>query len=51
MMKVNEDNSLRTVNKNITLIRPNFGNLDIIHFNKVNEFIELGYNEAKKNKI
>jgi len=49
MMKVNEDNSLNTKNKNITLIRPNFGELDIMHFNKVDEFIDIGYDEIKKN--
>ncbi|MDQ7022866.1 MAG: patatin-like phospholipase family protein [Candidatus Gracilibacteria bacterium] len=48
MMKVNEEQSLKTLNKNITLIRPNFGDLDIIHFNKVDEFIEIGYSEIKK---
>ena len=49
MMKVNEDNSLKTPNKNITLIRPNFWNLDIIDFNKVDEFVEIGYEEMKNN--
>ena len=51
MMKVNEDLSLKTQRKNITLIRPKFWELDIIDFNKVNEFVELGYNEAKKIKL
>jgi hypothetical protein len=49
MMKVNEDNSLKTPNKNITLIRPNFWKLDIIDFWKVNEFIEIGYEEIRNN--
>ncbi|MCD5380318.1 patatin-like phospholipase family protein, partial [Candidatus Gracilibacteria bacterium] len=48
MMKVNEDNSLKTPNKNITFIRPDFGKLDIIDFNKVDEFVEIGYKDAKK---
>ena len=51
MMKVNEDNSLRTVWKNITLIRPDFWKLDIIDFGKVDEFVEIGYEECKKLKL
>ncbi len=51
MMKVNEENSIKTLWKNIKLIRPNFWELDIIDFNKVDEFVELGYIEAKKLKI
>jgi len=47
MMKVNEDNSLKTPNKNIKLIRPNFWNLDIMDFWKVDEFVEIGYEEMK----
>jgi NTE family protein len=43
MMKVNEDISITIKNKNITLIRPDFWNLDIMHFNKVDEFVEIGY--------
>ena len=48
MMKVNEDNSLRTKNKNIKFIRPDFWDLDVMHFNKIDEFIKIGYKEAKK---
>ena len=48
MMKVNEDNSLKTPNKNIKFIRPNFWELDIMHFNKVDEFYEIGFRDAKK---
>ncbi len=48
MMKVNEDNSLKTSNKNIKFLRPEFWNLDVAHFNKVDEFIELGYKQAKE---
>lgn len=51
MMKVNEDNSLKTPNKNITFIRPDFWKLDIIDFNKVEEFIEIWYQEAKKREF
>lgn len=51
MMKVNEDNSLKTPNKNITFVRPEFWKLDVIHFNKIDEFIEIGYNELHSLKI
>lgn len=47
MMKVNEDNSLRTINKNILLIRPDFWKLDMFDFAKIDDFIEIWYNEAK----
>ena len=49
MMKVNEDSSLKTTWKNITLIRPNFWDLDIIDFGKVDEFVNIGYEECKNN--
>lgn len=48
MMKVNEDRSLQTKDKNIKLIRPDFWELDIMNFNKLEEFIKIGYDEAKK---
>jgi len=52
MMKVNEDKSLETKNKNIVLIRPEFWKLDIMDFNKVDEFEKIWYNTIKKyNKI
>jgi len=51
MMKVNEDNSLKTPNKNITFVRPNFWKLDIIDFNKVDEFVKIGYRDAEKLKL
>jgi hypothetical protein len=41
MMEVNEQNSLKNTEKNIKFIRPNFGKLDILHFNKVDEFCEI----------
>jgi len=47
MMKVNEDNSLKTLNKNITFVRPDFKELDLLHFNKVDEFVEIGYENVK----
>ena len=51
MMKVNEDNSLKTPWKNIQFIRPNFWKVDILDFNKIDDFLEIGYKEAKKLKI
>lgn len=45
MMKVNEYRSLKTKWKEIIFIRPDFQKLDIIDFNKVNDFVELGYKE------
>lgn len=46
MMKVNEDNSLKTGWKIIKFIRPDFWKLDILDFNKVDDFIEIWYKEA-----
>jgi predicted acylesterase/phospholipase RssA len=51
MMEVNEQKSLKTSDKNIKFIRPNFWELDIIHFDKVDEFCEIWYKEAKKLEI
>jgi len=51
MMSVNEKNSLENTSKEVKFIRPNFWDLDIMHFNKINEFIEIGYNEAEKLKL
>ena len=48
LMKTNEDISLLTVGKNITVIRPNFDGLDALDFNKVDEFSKLGYDAAKE---
>jgi hypothetical protein len=47
MMSVNETNSLKNKEKNIKFIRPNFWELDVMHFNKVDEFYEIGYRDAK----
>jgi hypothetical protein len=41
MMKVNEDNSIATPRKKVTLIRPHFGKLDIFDFNKTQELSQL----------
>jgi hypothetical protein len=51
MMKVNEDNSLETKWKNIALIRPDFEGLDIMDFNKVDKFVDLGYREARNIRL
>jgi len=48
MMKVNEDLSLKTPGKNIDFIRPDFWDLDIIDFDKVDDFVELWYKESEK---
>lgn len=48
MMKQNEDNSIKVLNKNWILIKVDFWDLDYYHFDKLEEFISLGYNEAKK---
>ena len=47
MMSVNEKNSLKNIDKKIKFIRPNFWELDIMNFNKVDEFVKIGYKEAK----
>ena len=51
MMKANEDTSIDTPNKNIQLIRPKFGKLDLADFNKVEQFVDLGYNAAQELKL
>jgi len=48
MMSVNEKNSLRNIDKNIKFIRPDFWELDIMHFNKIDEFCEIWYRDAWK---
>lgn len=48
MMKVNEDVSLKNSKKDIILIRPDFWKLDLMDFNKIDEFIEIWYNEINK---
>jgi len=49
MMKVNEDISLKTEWKDILLLRPDFWKLDIMDFNKVDNFVELWYKEITNN--
>lgn len=51
MVKINEENSLKTPWKTITLIKPCFWELDIMDFWKVKEFVELGYKEAKSSLL
>jgi hypothetical protein len=48
LMRANEDRSVNLPGKNVTLIRPDFWKRDILHFTKVDEFVEIWYNEAKK---
>lgn len=48
MMSINEERSMQVKDKNIVLIRPYFWKLDIIDFDKVDDFVELGYNESIK---
>jgi hypothetical protein len=40
-MKTNEDVSLISVGKEIKFIRPSFGELDMLDFDKVDEFIQI----------
>ncbi len=47
LMKVNEDVSLLTIGKNIKFIRPHFWDLDMLDFNKVDDFVKLGYESVK----
>lgn len=48
MMKQNEDKSIENLDwKNAIIIRPNFWKLDYYSFDKIDEFVELGYLEAK----
>lgn len=48
MMKVNEEKSINAIDKNVILIRPDFWELDIIDFNKVDKFMDIWYIETKK---
>ncbi len=50
MMKQNEIKSLETKNKNIISVQPNFWELEYYSFNRIDEFVDLGYNEIK-NKL
>jgi predicted acylesterase/phospholipase RssA len=48
MMKSNEEKSISTKWKKITLISPNTNPFDFYSFNKVDELMEVWYNEANK---
>ena len=50
MMKQNEDRSINTENKNIIYLNPVKEELDFFNFNKVDEFISLGYEWIKNLK-
>lgn len=49
MMKQNEDKSIEK-KWNFTLISPNFWDLEYYSFNKIDDFVDIGYKEAK-NKL
>ena len=44
----NETLSLAIPNKDITLIRPVFDQVDFLDFHKYEELVEIGYQAAKK---
>ncbi|MFZ3232419.1 MAG: hypothetical protein WA194_02640 [Patescibacteria group bacterium] len=46
-MKTNEDISLLTVGKNITLVRPHFLKYDALDFDEFESISALGYEAAK----
>ncbi|MFK7779898.1 MAG: patatin-like phospholipase family protein [Candidatus Gracilibacteria bacterium] len=46
MMKQNEYASISTFGKEVTLIKPNTEGVDFYSFNKIDELLERGYNEA-----
>jgi NTE family protein len=48
LLKANEDAALMTTGKNVLLVRPEFGGLHALDFNKVDGFVELGYDAAAK---
>ncbi len=48
MMKQNEDRSIETTGKSITLIQPNYGKLEFYNFNKLDELIEVWYEAIKR---
>jgi len=47
LMKANEDISLISVWKELHFLRPTFWDLDMLDFEKIDEFVEIWYNEAK----
>ena len=48
MMKQNEERSIETKDKNITLIQPEYGDLEFYSFNKVDELVTIGYQAMGK---
>lgn len=46
MMKTNEQISVNTEWKNVTLIKPDLWDMDFLSFNRLDELVEKGYNEA-----
>lgn len=44
----NEEKSIQSSNKHITLIRPRFPEIDYYEFSRYEEIIDIGYSEAKK---
>lgn len=48
MMKQNEERSIETKDKNITLIEPEYWDLEFYSFNKVDELITVGYQAVKE---
>jgi predicted acylesterase/phospholipase RssA len=48
MMRQNEEKSIKSTKWKRIIIQPNFWELDYYNFDKLDKFVELGYNEAKK---
>lgn len=48
MMELNEQRSIQKAGKNTQILRPNLWELDAADFDKVDEFVRIGYEEAKK---
>lgn len=48
MMKQNEDKSIRNSKSSTIIIQPDFWDLDYYSFDKIDKFIDLGYNSIKK---
>lgn len=48
MMRQNEEKAIKNTRKKWIIIRPDFWDLDYQHFNKIEEFINIWYEEAKK---
>lgn len=44
----NESISLKTPEKNITLLRPVYDEIDFMDFHKYDTIVEIGYNYAKE---